>query len=139
MAKRNINTSNPPQLPAEGFVRKPQLLAVLGIGQTTLRENIVAGIFPPGVLLSPRLRVWEVSEVRATIEKIKRGEISLTKYKNKAKPTKVNVSLDFQDESAHHAFIENVKASGLTADQYLADLVHKGLPDNNTPNQATAN
>lgn len=137
MAKRNTNTTTTPQLPAEGFVRKPQLLAVLGIGQTTLRENIVAGVFPPGVLLSPRLRVWDVNDVRATIEKIRRGEISLTKYKNKVKPTtaKISISLDFQDEAAHQEFIKNLESSGKTADQYLSDLVRSGLTWlNNTPN-----
>jgi len=62
-------------LPSEGFVRLPTVAKALGISANSIYNGIKAGKYPPGILLSSRTRVWDVAEIRALIEKIKRGEI----------------------------------------------------------------
>jgi prophage regulatory protein len=62
-------------LPSEGFVRIPTVIRALGISEQSYRNGIKAGKYPPGILLTPRTRVFDVAEIRALIEKIKRGEI----------------------------------------------------------------
>ncbi|MFZ2172248.1 MAG: AlpA family phage regulatory protein [Methylococcaceae bacterium] len=60
----------PVPLPAEGFVRLPSVLAVLGISKTTYYDGIKAGKYPPGKLLSRFCRVWSVTEIRDLLSKI---------------------------------------------------------------------
>jgi len=55
----------PAPLPAEGVVREPSVLAVLGISKNAFRNGVKSGIYPAGKLLSPRCRVWSVREIRA--------------------------------------------------------------------------
>ena len=62
---RNKLTYIPQPLPPEGVVRKPSVLAVLGISSNALDNGIKKGLYPPGTLLSPRCRVWPVTELRA--------------------------------------------------------------------------
>ncbi|MGJ0483170.1 MAG: helix-turn-helix transcriptional regulator [Methylomicrobium sp.] len=62
-------------LPSEGFVRLPTFAKALGVSANSIYNGIKAGKYPPGILLTPRTRVWDVAEIRALIEKIKRGEI----------------------------------------------------------------
>jgi prophage regulatory protein len=62
-------------LPSEGFVRFPTVIRALGISEQSYRNGMKAGKYPPGILLTPRTRVFDVAEIRALIEKIKRGEI----------------------------------------------------------------
>lgn len=70
---RNKITYTPTPLPAEGFVRKPSVLAVLGISNTSFNNGVKAGKYPPGKLLSPRCRVWSVDEIRALLASIEQG------------------------------------------------------------------
>jgi predicted DNA-binding transcriptional regulator AlpA len=67
---RNKITYVPAPLPAEGYVRLPSVLAVLGISKTSFHNGIKAKIYPTGELLSPRCRVWRVEQIRALIDKI---------------------------------------------------------------------
>lgn len=62
-------------LPSEGFVRIPTVIRALGISEQSYRNGIKAGKYPPGILLTPRTRVFDVAEIRTLIEKIKRGEV----------------------------------------------------------------
>jgi len=66
--KKITYTAQP--LPAEGFIRKPSVIQVLGISSTSFDNGIKAGRFPPGKLLTPRCRVWPVAEIRALLESI---------------------------------------------------------------------
>jgi prophage regulatory protein len=68
--RRNKITYTPAPLPAEGLVRLPSVLAVLGISRTSFHNGIKAKIYPAGELLSPRCRVWRVEQIRALIESI---------------------------------------------------------------------
>lgn len=51
-------------LPAEGFVRKDQLLKLLPVSPATLRRMIEDGSFPPPCLIYKRVVAWPVSTVR---------------------------------------------------------------------------
>jgi prophage regulatory protein len=51
-------------LPPEGTVRLPTVIACLGISKNAFTAGIKAGIFPAGTLLTPRIRVWHVADIR---------------------------------------------------------------------------
>ena len=55
-------------LPAEGFVRIPQILQVLPISRSGFWAKVKAGEFPAPVKLSPRVTAWPVGAVRAYLE-----------------------------------------------------------------------
>jgi predicted DNA-binding transcriptional regulator AlpA len=67
---RNKVTYIPIDLPAEGVVRLPSVLKVLGISKNTYLEGAKAGKYPQGKLLSARIRVYAVDEIREALEKI---------------------------------------------------------------------
>jgi len=70
---RNKITYIPAPLPAEGFVRLPSVLALLGISKTTFLDGVKSGKYPEGKLLSPRCRVYPVSEIRALLASLEEG------------------------------------------------------------------
>jgi predicted DNA-binding transcriptional regulator AlpA len=57
-------------LPEVGFVRLPQILAVIPVCRATWWAGVKSGRFPAGRLLSPRIRVWSVESIRALIAEI---------------------------------------------------------------------
>jgi prophage regulatory protein len=59
------------QLPAEGFVRLPQVLAVLPVSPAHFWDGVRQGIFAAGLSLSPKVTVWAVEDVRRMIEHYK--------------------------------------------------------------------
>ena len=63
-------TYKPAPLPAEGFCRKPSILAALGISSTSWENGRKSGKYPEGILLSPRTRVFPVAEIRALLASI---------------------------------------------------------------------
>ncbi|MGZ0079207.1 AlpA family transcriptional regulator [Methylomonas sp. ZR1] len=68
--QRNKITYTPAPLPAEGFVRLPSVLGVLGVSKSTFLNGVKDGKYPAGTLLSPRCRVWPVDDIRALLDKI---------------------------------------------------------------------
>lgn len=73
---RNKITYTPTPLPVEGLVRLPSVLAVLGISKTNFLNGVKEGKYPEGKLLSPRCRVWPVSEIRALLASLENGEVA---------------------------------------------------------------
>ena len=64
--------SNYQHLPETGFVRLKQILAPTGpipVSRSTWWAGIKTGRFPKPVKLGPRITAWNVSEVRALIER----------------------------------------------------------------------
>lgn len=55
-------------LPAEGYVRLPQVLAVIPVSRSTWWKGIQDGKYPSGVKLGPRTTAWKVSDIRALID-----------------------------------------------------------------------
>jgi prophage regulatory protein len=70
---RNKITYTPTPLPEEGFVRLPSVLAVLGVSKTCYLDGVKSGKYPEGKLLSPRCRVYPVSEIRALLASLEEG------------------------------------------------------------------
>lgn len=66
----NAVTSSFPSLvlPETGFLRQPQVLALVPISKSTLWRRIQARTFPKPVKLSERVTVWRVEDIRRWIE-----------------------------------------------------------------------
>jgi len=61
------------QLPSEGFVRQPVVLAVFATSKTTLWRWVSSGQFPRPYKLSPGTVAWDVQELRDHMKKIRAG------------------------------------------------------------------
>lgn len=58
-----------PELPETGFLRLPQVLAVIPVGKSTWWAGVASGRFPAPVRLGPRTTAWRVEDVRDYINK----------------------------------------------------------------------
>ncbi len=63
-------TPFPPQagLPAQGFVRLPQILAVFPVGRSSWWAGVKSGRYPAAIKLGPRTTAWRVEDIRWLIE-----------------------------------------------------------------------
>jgi prophage regulatory protein len=52
----------------EGFLRLPEVLAIIPVSKTAWWEGIKQGRFPKGVKLAPRTTAWRVADIRKYIE-----------------------------------------------------------------------
>ena len=57
-----------PQLPATGFLRQWQVLALVPISKSTLWRRVQVGSFPEPVKLSTRITVWRAEDLRRWID-----------------------------------------------------------------------
>lgn len=64
---RHMSGIKQTSLPNEGFIRLPQVLAVFPISRSAWFAGVAAGIYPPGVKLSPRCTAWDVRSIRQLI------------------------------------------------------------------------
>ena len=60
------------ELPQEGFIRLPQLLRILGVKKSKVWQMVKDKQFPAPKKLGKKTSVWDVREVRETIERISR-------------------------------------------------------------------
>ena len=60
-------------LPQTGFVRQPQVLALVPISKSTLWRRIQARSFPQPLKLSERVTVWRAEDIRRWIASHGRG------------------------------------------------------------------
>lgn len=56
------------QLPQTGFVRLPQVLAVIPVSRSTWWAWVKSGKAPKGVKLGPRITAWPAESIRALID-----------------------------------------------------------------------
>ena len=56
-------------LPDIGFIRLPQILAVIPVSRSTWWVGVRSGRFPKPVKLGPRITAWRVEDIRALIER----------------------------------------------------------------------
>ena len=56
-----------PSLPATGFLRLPQVLAIYPVGKTTWYEGVKSGRYPPSVAIGKRAKGWRVEDIRELI------------------------------------------------------------------------
>lgn len=55
-------------IPLCGFLRQPQVLALVPVSKSTLWRRVQAGTFPPPLKLSERVTVWRAEEVQAWMQ-----------------------------------------------------------------------
>ena len=61
---QNASVESPACLPAHGFVRLPQILAVFPVGRSTWWSGVKCGRYPARVKLGPRVSAWKVEDIR---------------------------------------------------------------------------
>lgn len=54
-------------LPAEGFVRLPQILSVFPVSRSAWWAGVKAGKYPAPIKLSERTTAWHVDDIRQLI------------------------------------------------------------------------
>lgn len=57
-----------PALPDTGFVRLPQILALVPISRSAWWAGVRKGKFPKGIKLGSKTTVWRAEDIRALIE-----------------------------------------------------------------------
>ncbi|MDD2967571.1 MAG: AlpA family phage regulatory protein [Desulfovibrionaceae bacterium] len=62
-----------PALPSEGFVRLPQVLAIIPVSRTQFWQGIKDGRFPAPIKLGVRTSAWRVEDIRALIKTLTEG------------------------------------------------------------------
>ena len=58
-----------PDLPSTGFLRLPQVLALIPISRSAWWAGIRAGKYPAGLKLGRKTTVWRAEDIRALIER----------------------------------------------------------------------
>lgn len=61
-------TTNQPMLPAEGFIRLPQVLRFYPVSKSTWWAGVKDGRYPKPTKLGPRISAWRVSDIRHLID-----------------------------------------------------------------------
>ena len=56
------------QISHEALLRKPEVLKLTGLSNSTFYNYIKAGVLKPGVPIGPRLKGWPASEIQAYIQ-----------------------------------------------------------------------
>lgn len=57
-------------IPETGFVRLPQILAVIPVSRSTWWAWVKSGKAPAGKKLGPRITAWKAADIRALIEQV---------------------------------------------------------------------
>ena len=63
-------SQNQPFTPATGFLRLPQILAIIPISKSAWWEGCRTGRFPKPVKLAPRTTVWRAEDIAAFINRV---------------------------------------------------------------------
>lgn len=61
---------NQPTIPAFGFLRLPQVLAIFPISKSAWWDGCRTGRYPRPIKLGPRTTVWRAEDIRAFIERV---------------------------------------------------------------------
>ena len=67
--KPRKKTVRPPVLPETGFVRMPQVLALIPLSAATIYRKCKLKTFPQFVKLTPRTTAWKAEDIREWMEK----------------------------------------------------------------------
>jgi predicted DNA-binding transcriptional regulator AlpA len=57
-------------IPATGFLRLNQVLAIIPIGKSTWWRGCKSGIYPAPVKLAPRTTAWRAEDIAALVERL---------------------------------------------------------------------
>lgn len=58
------------RIPETGYVRLPQILAVIPISRSTWWHWVKVGKAPAGKKLGPRITAWKATDIHALIEQV---------------------------------------------------------------------
>lgn len=61
-----------PPLPAEGFIRLPQVLSLFGVQKSKIWAMVKDGQFPAPKKFGNKTSIWDVREIREVMERISR-------------------------------------------------------------------
>ena len=61
-------------LPETGFLRLPEVLALIPVCRASWWKGIKSGRYPAGVKLSERVTAWRAEDIRALIKQLGGGE-----------------------------------------------------------------
>ena len=64
------NENNVANLPEEGFIRLPQVLAIFPVSRSGWFAGVNSGIYPKGDKLGARAVAWKVSDIRKLINSV---------------------------------------------------------------------
>ena len=67
-SNNELNTLNVLQNSLEGFLRLPQVLAIIPVGKSTWWAGVKSGRFPKPVKLGPRTTAWKSTDIAALAE-----------------------------------------------------------------------
>lgn len=56
------------QISQEALLRKPEVLKLTGLSNSSLYNYIKSGVLKPGVPIGPRLKGWPASEIQEYIQ-----------------------------------------------------------------------
>ena len=59
-----------PSIPAYGFLRLPQVLAIIPISKSVWWEGCKTGRFPKPVKLGPRTTAWRAEDITALVKRL---------------------------------------------------------------------
>lgn len=62
--------SNPPSIPATGFVRLPVILAHIPVSKSTWWAGCRDGRYPPPVKIGENITAWRAEDIHALIERL---------------------------------------------------------------------
>lgn len=62
-------SQNHPFIPSTGFLRLPQILAIIPISKSAWWEGCRTGRFPKPIKLGPRTTVWRAEDIAAFINR----------------------------------------------------------------------
>lgn len=62
-------SQNHPNIPVYGFLRLPQVLALVPVSRSAWWEGCRTGRFPKPVKLGPRTTAWRAEDIKAFIER----------------------------------------------------------------------
>ena len=57
-------------IPSSGFLRLPQILAIIPISKSAWWEGCRTGRFPKPVKLGPRTTVWKAADIAALVKRL---------------------------------------------------------------------
>ena len=75
-----------PTIPASGFLRLPQILAIFPISKSAWWDGCRTGRYPKPVKLGPRTTVWRAEDIAALVQRIGSQPDGDSKEKSVTKP-----------------------------------------------------
>ena len=74
MVQKLQHKANLASLPAEGYVRLPQILAVIPISKSAWWAGVRSGRYPRSIRLGSRTTAWKVDAIRQLIDRLGKEE-----------------------------------------------------------------